>query len=390
MTGKWFGDTATRARAVRPVLVLVLFAALTVLAACGDSSDDDASQAANSSSGDLAAFEKKVSDLVAERSAKQTQGPPEEGPAAAEDKSVYVVACWQALEGCARESKTAVEAGKEIGWDVTLIDTESKPDKMNQAVQRAIDGNADGIIVQAIDMATLAAPLQQAKDAGIKIVCFACVNSNDIAEQVIPSAQSFYDDGYALAAQMYEDTDGHPRILIISNKEVGVIANRLRGTQDFVADCKAAGGDCEIVAEEFFLFADLTTRVPGLVTGALRQNPDTNAVWMAFDSTLSFVQQGVEQAGVSRDKLGLYGFDGNIPNLANMREGGWQVASMAGPFEWVGWAEIDALNRLFQGEKPVDDVVVAKLITPDNLPATDVYDGDVEFRRGYLKSWGVD
>lgn len=391
MTGKLLGGSGNRRSGIKAALAFALLAAALVLAACGGSEEDStaAGGGGGGESGDLTAFEQKVKDIVAERTAPQTTPPPKEGPPVAKGKTVYIVACWQALEGCARESKTAVEAGEEIGWNMVLVDTESKPDKMNQAVQRAIDAKADGIIVQAIDMATLAGPLQKAKDAGIKIVCFACVNSNDIAEQVIPSSQSFYDDGYAIAAQMYENTEGSPRILVIGNKEIGVIANRLRGTQDFVKDCKEAGGDCEIVGEEFFLFADLTTRVPGLVAGALRQNPETNAVWMAFDSTLSFIQQGVQQGGAQKGKVGLYGFDGNIPNIANIREGGWQVASMAGPFEWVGWAEVDSLNRIFNGEEPVEDVVVAKLITPDNLPKTDVYDGDIDFRPAYRASWGV-
>jgi hypothetical protein len=50
---------------------------------------------------------------------------------------------------------------------------------------------------------------------------------------------------------------------------------------------------------------------------------------------------------------------------------------------------MDGLNRLFQGQKPIDDVVVSKLITKDNLPPTDTYSGDVDFRPGYLKVWGI-
>jgi ribose transport system substrate-binding protein len=228
-----------------------------------------------------------------------------------------------------------------------------------------------------------------AKAAGIKIICFACVNDDGLAAQVIPSAQSFYNDGYALAAQIYKNTNGHPRILIISNKEVGVIANRQRGTEQFVANCIAAGGDCKIVDTQYFLFANLTTSVTGLVASELQKYPDTNAVWMAFDSTFSFIQAGVTQAGIPKSKVGLYGFDGNRPNIADIRAGGYEKATMAGPFEWVGWAEIDGLNRLFHGQQPVNNVIVSRLITKDNLPPTDTYSGDVNFEPYYLKVWGV-
>ncbi len=383
-------------------MALVLALAMG-LAACGggsNSSSSDSSEGtvetASAESGEggssakLAAFEKKIEQVIAERSGPQTEGPPTEGPKAAPGKSAYIIACSQALEGCQRESVAAKEAGEAIGWNMTLYDTESKPDKMVEGVQRAIDNNANGIIVQAIDMSALAAPLEKAKSAGATIVCFACVNDNEIATQVIPSEQSFYEDGWALAAQMYKNTDGHPKILVISNKETGVIVKRLEGTEKFVEECQAAGGDCEITDEQFFLYSNLTTAIPELVSVSLGRHPETNAIWMGFDSTEEFVQQGAEQAGVSKEDVGLYGFDGNKSNIANIREGGWEVATMAGPFEWVGWAEVDALNRVFNDEEPVEEVVRAKLITKENAPENDIYDGDGEdFRIGYKEVWGV-
>lgn len=348
-----------------------------------------ASDAPATSGADLATFEKSVEDLIALRSAPQLGGPPATGPTAAKDKKVYVIACLQALEGCQRPSVTAIAAGEAIGWDMKLIDTQSAPDKILAAVETAINDKVDGVLIQAMDVATLGAPLKRAKEAGIKIICWACVNQDDIADYVIPSSQSFYDDGYALAAQMYKDTGGHPQILLISNKEVGVIGNRQRGTEQFVADCVAAGGDCKIVDTQYFLFSELATRLPGLVTGELRQFPETNAIWIPFDSTVSFFEQGVVAAGIPKEKVSLYGFDGNIPNINSLRTDGYQKASLAGPFEWIGWAEIDAMNRLFQGEAPFEGVAQSKIITKDNLPPTDIYSGDVEYEPGYRKVWGV-
>lgn len=390
------GKTRSTRGATPRLLIAALAACLlaVLVAACGDSSDDstgagtEAAATTGEGSGDLAAFEQKVEGIVAERSGKQTRTPPNDGPKGAKGKTVYVVACSQALEGCQRESQTAVEAGEKLGWNMTLFDTESKPDKMVEGIQRAIDNNADGIIVQAIDMSALAAPLEKAKKAGAAVVCFACVNHNDIAAQVIPSEQSFYEDGYDIAAQMYENTEGKPRILVISNKETGVIVKRLEGTKKFVEDCQAAGGDCEIVDDQYFLYSNLTTAIPELVSVSLQQHPDTNAIWMGFDSSSEFVEQGVNQSGKG-GSLALYGFDGNKANIAGIREGGMQVASMAGPFEWVGWAEIDGLNRVFQGGEPVEEVVVSKLITPENAPESNIYDGEVDYKKAYLEVWGV-
>lgn len=366
-------------------------AGLLLVSACGgaDTTGSAGADTPAAAEGALADFEAKVDQIVAERSAEITDPPPAEGPKAAPGKKVYVVACIMAAEGCARESRTAMEAGEAVGWDMTLVDTGSLPDKMNAAVQQAIDDGADGLIVQAIDMKTLAAPLAKAKAAGIKIVCFACVNHDDIADQTIPSEESFFEDGYALGAAMYEATDGRPRLIVMKDESFGVVGIRHEGTVKFFEDCKAAGGDCEIVETLDFLVTELTTRVPQLAGGAVRQHPDANAIWMPYDSAGSFITQGLRQVGVQPGKVGLYGFDGNEANITAIRNGEYQLASMAGPFEWVGYAQVDALNRLFNGEDPVDDVVKIRLITPDSLPENDAWSGDIDFKPGYRSVWGI-
>lgn len=362
---------------------------MAVLSACGGNSASVASDAGGGDPAKLAAFEAKVGKLVADRSAEVTSPPPTTGPQAAAGKKVYVIACVMAAEGCARESRGAVEAGKALGWDMTLVDTQSLPDKMNAAVQQAIDERADGIVVQAIDMTTLAAPIAKAKAAGIHVVCFACINKDGLADQTVPSEQSFYQDGYALGAAMYKQTGGHPRLVETIDNSFGVVGVRYQGLDKFFSDCEAAGGDCKVLERINFLVTELTTRVPQLAGQIFRQHPDVNAISMPYDSAESFMSQGLRQAGAVPGKVGLYGFDGNSAQIGQIRKGDFEVATMAGPFEWFGWAEIDALNRLFQGGTPVDDVVKIRLITKDSLPTDDNWSGDIDYKPGYLKVWGV-
>ena len=113
-----------------------------------------------------------------------------------------------------------------------------------------------------------------------------------------------------------------------------------------------------------------------------------NAMWMSYDSAQSFLAQGLRQAGVTSDKVGLYGFDGNQANIKAIRESDFQVASMAGPFEWIGWAQVDALNRYFNGQEPVAGVIKTKMMTKENVPATDIWEGDLPYRDAYKKVWG--
>lgn len=390
------GASARRARRL-PATVAALSAILLAAACGGGSSTPPAasaaptSSAASTSSGasGLTAFEALVDQGIATRSQKQTVTPPADGPKAAKGKTVYVIACILAAEGCARESRTAVTAAEAIGWTVKLIDTGSVPAKMADAVAQAINAKADGIIIQAIDAKFIAGPLAKAKAAGIKMVCFACVNSNSLMDETIPTEQNLRDDGYALGQQMYKSTAGHPRLVIMYDASFAVTGFRREGTEKFFSDCQTAGGDCKILETKNFLVTELTTRVPSLASQVARAHPDMNAMWMSYDSAESFLTQGLRQAGVARDKVGLYGFDGNQANIKAIREGDFQVASLAGPFEWIGWAEVDSLNRLFQGQQPVPNIIRTKLMTKANVPSTDIWAGDEPYQDAYKKAWGV-
>lgn len=382
---------APRLRAHQTFAAIVALTVALAIAACGSSSSTSTGGSVTSGGGGsakLKPFQAKVDKDVAAATEGQGGTPPTSGPKAAPGKTVYVISCILAAEGCAREARQAMAAGKVIGWNMKLIDTGSVPAKMAAAVQQAIDARANGIVVEAIDAKFIAGPLAKAKAAGIKMVCFACVNQNNLYDHLIPSEQAFFNHGYTLGEEMYKQTNGHPRLIFGYDASFGVTGIRKQGTEKFFQDCQAAGGDCKVVDTENFLVTELTTRVPGLAATAVRKHPDANAIWMSYDSAQPAITQGLRQAGVSPKKIGLYGFDGNTNNLEAIRTGNYQVATMAGPFEWIGWEQIDSLNRLFQGQKPVDNVIQMKLMTKANLPASNTWSGDVDYQAAYKKVWG--
>jgi ribose transport system substrate-binding protein len=303
-------------------------------------------------------------------------------------KTVYVIGCLLATEGCARPARSAMEAGKKLGWHMTLLDGAGEPNKMAAGIEQAINAHANGIIFEAIDATIVKAALAKAKKAGIKTTCFACANQENLFDHIEPSYQEFIDQGYALAAQMYKQTGGHPKMILLKDLSFGAVGYRLQGTKKFFNECKAAGGDCQILTEQNILSTELTTRVPGLVSQLVKQYPTANALWMPYDAAQAFVAQGVRQGGSSPSKVGLYGFDGNSANLTAIRKGD-EAASEVGPLEWVGWDQVDTLNRLFAGQQPVENVVQYKLMEKANLPATDSWSGDKPYKPGYEKVWSV-
>jgi ribose transport system substrate-binding protein len=382
------------------VAVSTAVLALTVTA-CGSSkssssssgggataSSSSSSGSSSSGSGKLAAFQAKVNSDLAKAAAPFPNTVPTTGPKAVAGKTVYDVSCTLAAEGCAREAREAIVAGQAIGWHMKLLDTGSVPATMAQDVQQAINNHAAGMAVQAIDSSLMSGPLKAAKAAGLKIVCFACTNSANVYDHLIPGEQAFYNAGYTIGEEMYKATNGHPHVIFMYDPSFGVTGWRKQGTEQFFKDCQAAGGDCKIDDTANFLVTELTTRVPGLASQEIRSHPDANAMWMSYDSAQPSIAQGLRSAGVSPSKVGLYGFDGNTNNIAAIRSGQYEVATMAGSFEWVGWDEIDSLNRLFAGQQPVNNVIGFRLITKANVPSSNVVPVPFDYQAAYKKIWG--
>lgn len=57
---------------------------------------------------------------------------------------------------------------------------------------------------------------------------------------------------------------------------------------------------------------------------------------------------------------------------------------------WEGWAAIDGLNRLLNGQKPANSGMGVQLYDADhNTPASGGYVPPVDFHAAYRASWGV-
>lgn len=391
----------------KSLAVIVAVAASVALAACSSSTSSEtseaapvtsaapsteASMAASASSGDdaLAAFDTKTADMLTAAAATQTTPPPLDGPPAQTGKKVFVVPCAMVAQGCADSAKAGEEAAKAIGWDVTFIDPAGDPTKQNAAIEQAVSQGADGIFLTAIDAGTVATSLQRAQEAGLKVVCFACLDTDGVYDSLVPySPADAYDSGYLSMAALYEATGKDLKVIMANLPEYGIAAGegaRQAGAKAFIADCQAAGGSCEIASEEDLLTANFTTTGPTSIVTAAQTHPEANALWAAADAVLQFIVPALQQADIH---LKTAGIDPVATTTEFIRGGEWMQASVTPSLPWVGYAAVDNLNRMFAGQEAVDQNVKGKLITPENVPAEGVFVGDVDIKPMYLKSWGV-
>jgi ribose transport system substrate-binding protein len=363
---------------------------------CGSGDDSEpASTGASSATGTAAAgdagsdFMAKAEKAAADARAPITPTVPTSGPKGVKGKKIVLIPCSAAAQGCKALNDWFKKAAADLGWETLEIDPAGDPGKMADAVQKAIDIKADGIYTSAIDAATIAAPLRKAKAAGLKSVCASCTNEDDLYTMSLPAAPNYVKDGYNLAAQMYVDTGGKLRMIMLEDDEFGNTRLRQQGARQFVQECKDAGGDCEIVATQKVLITNISTSVPNQVASLARRHPEWNALFAPYDAILTFVIPALQQAGVAGEGKA-YGFDPIDLNTKWIDEGNVETATVATPYRWQGYAAVDILNRAFQGEDVTDEGVKDKLLTKENLPPNgEAYLDDEDVSAAYRKLWGV-
>lgn len=337
-----------------------------------------------------------------ERNYQGTDGPvPSSGPAAATNKSIWIITCGQAAIGCATLGNAAVAAAKAIGWKATLCDGKFSPPTYVQCVNSAIAAHADAIVPTIVDCPSISAPLKAAHRAGIKIfglVSFDCDSAgapNLFDATVHYHGASTLADFYGTLAKTMSDyviakTNGTGHVLVIGEKDDYTGRAIMLAHLAELHRCST----CRVYSLQFSL-SDLGSGVlASKVSAALVQHPDVTAVVAGFDAAIDAgIGQAVSGAGHPIMLTGLEGFPANISLIKQGRQ-----AAVAGiSSQWIGWAAIDGLNRLFAGQPQVDEGVGWQTVDKDhNLPKTPDYDGNVDsggqpkqdYKAIYRKSWG--
>jgi ribose transport system substrate-binding protein len=391
--------TAT-AWARRAGLALIV-PAVAVAAGCGSSSGlNEATAGAGSSTGSVATAKAFVDEFLnsADRPLPTSSPKPQPG------KKVWVLSCSQAAEGCQVPAAGAAEAGKMIGWKMTVFDGKGDPATYAKGVRSAIAAKADGIILVSIDCAAIKAPLDEAHKAGIKIFGFYGIDCNDPfagGGKKQFDGQVDYGKKYGSFTEAVEDryarliadytiwkTNGKANIIAVTEDDIAVVHYIWRGYLKWIArDCP----DCRVTKLPIALSDLIQGKLQGKVQAALTKNPTANVVFAPYDAAIT---GGVAAAvqGSGRDKqILLTGGEGLTPNIEMIRKGQGQDFAAGGPPRWAGFATVDGLNRIFHGQPTVDEGIGQAVIDKDhNLPTkTSYYDGKSEYVANFKKIWGL-
>src|ERR1044072_1804608 len=153
----------------RLAIIGISFAVGVIPAACGPDSGsaDGASPTSPVSTKPLSYFQDRVQTLF---SGKSYTAPPTTAPKPEPGKKIWVVPYGLSIAAGALFAAGVQDAGKAIGWDVTVFDGKFDPNTSLAGVRQAIRARADGIITYGIDCPYVQAALTEAKAAEIPVI----------------------------------------------------------------------------------------------------------------------------------------------------------------------------------------------------------------------------
>jgi ribose transport system substrate-binding protein len=315
------------------------------------------------------------------------------------DQNIAIVAVTLAETGALRTSRALTAAIEDMGWTSTTFDGQGSPTVANQRLEQAVTTNPDAIVLISLDPTDVGSGLQAAAAAGIPVSCAACWDLTDpdgghlgpYYADVTPALSVFEDMGYYAAAYAYPQTDGHPHFLWMHDPALSNLSARDVGFERFLQECTDAGGDCRVVAERTFQVANATTTLPADGASLAQANPDFNAYWVSFDFAGLQVLNGLRQAGLATnpDQF-MVSSNGDGPNLEIIQDDGYVKVTVAISFEQEAYALVDNLNRILQGQEPIEETVPIRVFDQTNADEAQNgnWSGDVDYRAAYLEAWG--
>ncbi|MEO0911582.1 MAG: substrate-binding domain-containing protein [Pseudomonadota bacterium] len=330
--------------------------------------------------------------VVATPALAQSWDGPTEGPAAADGKSIVVVAADLKNGGILGVTNGVEEAAATIGWDVRVLDGAGSIQGRTAAIGQALALQPDGIVINGFDAVEQQAALEGVSTAGIpmvawhsgpKIGCdapggiFANVSTDAMTVSEVAAKWAIDDGGSDIGVVIF--TDSTYQIAIDK-------ADRLKETVE------AAGG--KVLEYVDTPIADTSTRMGPLTTSLLQKYGESWTHALAInDLYFDFMGPSLAAAGLSPEQGPLAGSagDGSEAAFQRIRSGGYQTITVAEPLNLQGWQLVDELNRAIQGEACSGYITSPALVTAEGLSKlgdSNAFDPDIPYRDAYATIWG--
>ncbi len=381
------------------LLLLALVALLGVLVAVGCGGDDSAEPAP---AGEPAAQGGGPDfDALQARIDAQKEIPTFDTPGDAIDPSslagglIFVVPISSSLPYSRHISDGIKEAAGFFDIEVAEFENEFDPAAWVAGVEQAIQREADAIVLLASDPALMIPQLQEAREAGIKILAASnFARGTERPAEVAAVVDAYTNNPSHDAARLTADftiidSQGEANVLIISSDEIepskGIVAAAIA---EFEAECpNCTTRNINVPG------ADWATQGQGDVQTAITADPGITHIYPIYDGMTSFALPAII---ASDSPAKIVTVDASEFVLREMQDGDIVLMDQGYNLRSLGWANADQVFRLLlDATVPENNYAKTRIFDDSNVdeagvPAT-INEGYGDgFITGFRQLWGLE
>jgi len=337
-------------------LMLALCAAL--VAGCGGSDDSTSTEASSAESTEAESTETEAAgsdgfataEAEAAKYEEERTGPeiPPLKEPAKKGESLTVLTC--PIPSCKQTTDGAVQAGKELGWDVDYKTYELTPESYQKVVAEGANDPPDAFLyISAFPNETVEASLQKMSDAGTAIVQWAPQAGEEptaLVTSVLQGAPFFKVGGVQAAYKILADAGETTDITIVHDPSFGFATATIEGFEEIVGElCPECGLDKLEVSVNLPASQQLSQ-----VTNHLQQNADVAYLFYPLADQAAGLPEALTAAGLS-EKVQYVTQTASLTDLKQVKEG-VQLATIQNENFSAGYRGVDAALRIMQDGNP--------------------------------------
>ncbi|GAA1018883.1 hypothetical protein Aple_025550 [Acrocarpospora pleiomorpha] len=306
-------------------------------------------------------------------------------------KHILIMPCGSAGQGCVNEAEEEKRVAESLGWTVDMIDGKLDPTVWNQTVKQAVASGIDGIVAVSADPNLFGDAMESVAAKDVPFVLTQQTPGDDDVEGVdtyiAPDPKV---GGADVAEWITADSGGKAHVLLL---DVPGFTNVQQRTAAIAEKLDSDCGDC-VVYKADITAATMGTSLAPLVTTQLQQHPDINYIWGSDDCCVSFMQQGIQQAGKT-GSVKLMSMTGYPQQMTQIKTGE-MAFELASPTPYSAWLAIDSLARLMAGQ-PAEKfwVLPQRIWTAENIGAAPEeafeqgWDIEFDYQSMFRELWGT-
>ncbi len=300
-------------------------------------------------------------------------------------KKVVFISCG--VEACEIQGNIIKQGAADLGWTAETIGTDGSPEQLQNAFKTALRQGADGVIINAVNRASVAKQIEQAKKQGVAFVTSASVDEpGDGILANVADVQNSGNIGEHLAARIVADSNGKANTLYVNISAFQILkalGDQLSSSyKKYCPDCKYDALDIPVTS--------LGKDAPDRIVSYLRSHPQVNYVVLSVSNALGAGLPAALRAAGLADKVKIVGQSGDSQTFQDLQAK--NINSVAAyDYYTVDYLMLDALARHFAGVPPQPANPPLWLVTPENMPAEatkGLFPVVPTYRDEFKKLWG--